>query len=236
MPLSQNVDLAVTGGDYRRLPSEINANPFDGSLLSYAAADGQVHELVAGEPFAGVCRMRIPSADAATADGSRFIEATGGTFNITATISGVGQDDVVHRRKVFASDDGTLTFTALGNTEIGVVVGVDAAGRAIVLCTTADKKFGISGVETLADAAATLTTSQLDKVLQMTPTAGRTLTLPAAADCAGRTVTVVTLAAFAITLDGNGAELVNGSATFAGGATAGSVVRAISTGAAWVSF
>lgn len=236
MPLSQNTDLAVTGGEYRRLPSEINANPFDGSLLSYASADGQVHELVAGEPFAGVCRSRISTADAAIADGARFIEATAGTFVITVTISGVTQTDAVHRRKVFANDDGAITFTALGNTEIGVVIGVDAAGRAIVLCTTADKKFGLSGIETLADAAATLTTAQLDKVLQMTPTAGRTLTLPAAVLCAGRTVTAVTLAAFAITLDGNGAELVNGSATFASGATAGSVVRVISTGAAWVSF
>jgi len=236
MPLTQNIDLAVTGGDYRRLPSEINANPFDGSLLSYAAADGQVHELVAGEPFAGVCRMRIPTAEAAAADGARFIEATGGTFVITITLAGVGQDDVVHRRKVFASDDGTFTFTGLGNTEIGSVVGVDAAGRAIVMCITADRRFGVMGVETLADAAATLTTAQLDKVLQMTPTAGRTLTLPVAADCNGRTFTAVTLAAFAITLDGAGAELVNGSATFASGATAGSVVRVISTGTAWVSF
>ncbi len=235
--LSQNVDLAATGGEYRRLPSEISANPYQGSLLTFAAADGQVHELVAGEPFAGICRIRIPTADAASADGSRYIEAQAGMFVIEAVIAGIGQDDAVHRRNVYASDDATLTFTPSGNTLIGCVIGVDGT-KAIILCKTADIKeggFGITGIEVLADAAATLTTAQLDKLLVITPTAGRTLTLPAAADCAGRTFTVKTLAAQVVTLDGAGAETIDGAATNVLADAANDVLTIMSDGVKWLS-
>ena len=65
--LSLDSDIAPTGGQFRRLPSEISANPYAGSLLSFAL-DGFVRELVAGEPFAGVARTPIETKDAATAD------------------------------------------------------------------------------------------------------------------------------------------------------------------------
>lgn len=131
--LSTDYDLAVTGGDYRRLPSEISANPYSGSLLSYAA-DGYVHELVAGEPFAGVCRIAIETADAATADGTRYIEAVGGEFYATvplaATVANIGQ-------RVFATDDATFTMTqASASTFVGRVVGIESATKAIVLMRT----------------------------------------------------------------------------------------------------
>jgi hypothetical protein len=131
--LSADFDLAVTGGDYRRLPSEAAANPYNGSLLSYAA-DGYVHELVAGEPFAGVCRVPIDTSDAATADGSRYIEAVGGQFyatvTLTATVANIGQ-------RVFATDDATFTLTqASASTFVGRVVGIESATKAIILMQT----------------------------------------------------------------------------------------------------
>lgn len=236
MALTADFDFAPTGGYYRRLPSEISANPFIGSLLSYAA-DGFVHELVAGEPFAGIARGSIGTCAVATADGSRFIDAHAGVMVIMGVIAGVAQVDAERRRKVFASDDGTLTFTAAGNTLIGTVVGVEGS-KAIILAETAEfvPAANPHGVVVLADAIATLTTAQLDKLLIMTPTAGRTLTLPPAAQATGRGYTITTLGAFAITLDGDAAELVNAAATFAGGATVGSVLRVMSTGTAWVNF
>jgi len=232
--LSRDADLAVTGGDYRRLPAELAANPFGGSLLSFAP-DGQAHELVAGEPFAGICVEAVETPGAA--DGARQIGARCGNFTITVTISGVSQTDAHRRRMVYASDDGTLTFTAAGNTPIGQVIGLDGT-RAIVLAATVDQisSNGPKGHEVLADAAATLTVAQLDKILILTLTAGRILTLPPAAHCTGRGYTAVTLGAFAITLDGDAAETVNGAATFASAGTVGSVVRVYSTGLAWVSF
>lgn len=234
--LALDVDFTPSGGEFRRLPSEAAANPFGGSLLSYNAA-GFAHELVAGEPFAGITRVAIETAKAALSNGARFIEVIAGAFTITATIAGIVQDDASRRRRVYAQDDGTLGFTATGNTLIGCVVGVDGT-KAIVACRTADLAdgTGCQGNATLADASVTLLVSQLDKILVMTATAARTLTLPPAAQCVGRTYTVVTLGAFAITFDGDAAELVNGAATFAGGATAGSVNRIYSTGLAWVSF
>lgn len=230
--LSVDADLALAGGTFRRLPSEISANPFSGSLLTFAA-DGYAHELVAGEPFAGVCRGSIATADAATADGSRHIEAISGEFTITATISGVAQDDAYHRREVYASDDATLTFTPTGNTRIGRVIGVDGS-KAIILCQTAEVCEGqIQGNETLADAAATLTTAQLNKLLVITPTTGRTLTLPPAADAAGKFLTVKNLAAQVLTLDGNAAETIEGAATFVALDAANDVATFYCNGTTW---
>lgn len=131
--LTIDSDIFPTGGDYRRLPSEISANPYVGSLLSFAA-DGYVHELVAGEPFAGVCRQAIETADAATADGTRYIDAMGGEFyatvTLTATVANIGQ-------RVFATDDATYTLTQVSaSTYVGRVVGIESATKAIVLMQT----------------------------------------------------------------------------------------------------
>lgn len=212
--LSVDADLAPTGGQYRRLPSEISANPYGGSLLSFAA-DGYVHELVAGEPFAGIARTAIETADAATADGSRYIEAVAGTFFITATLSGVAQDDAAHGREVYASDDATLTFTPTGNTRIGRVIGVDGT-KAIILCTT-DKGAAVAsnGTRTLAATGdVTLTSADLDRVILLPSTGAQAITLPASADSAGHTITFKKTTANAVA-----ATLTPASGTIDGAAT-----------------
>lgn len=135
MVLSVNTDLRVTGGDYARLRSEASANPYQGSLLSYAA-DGYAHELVAGEPFAGVCREQILTADAAASDGARFIEAINGIFNIYASVTGAtGVTDIDAATKVYASDDGTLTTSSTGNSLVGVIIDYDGS-KYTVRCAT----------------------------------------------------------------------------------------------------
>lgn len=216
--LSQNVDLAATGGEYRRLPAEINANPYQGSLLSYAA-DGYVHELVAGEKFAGVNRTRVPTAEVATADGQRQFDAIGGEFTITVTLAGAAIDDVAHRRNVYASDDATFTFTANGNTLIGRIIGIDAAGKAIILAQTADFAAGgicQDGVVThAATGALTITTAMLNKLNLIPSTGAQAATLPLAADAAGQSITFkkTTANAVALTITGAGAETIDGSNT-----------------------
>lgn len=186
--LTVDADLAPTGGQYRRLPSEVSANPFGGSLLSYAV-DGYVRELVSGEPFAGIARTAIETADAATADGSRYIDAVCGTFVITATLSGVAQDDAAHGRDVYATDDATLTFTPTG-TKIGRVIGLDGA-KAIILCNT-EPAVGTAanGVRSLAATGnVTLTTADLGRVILLPSTGAQAITLPASADSGGKTIT-----------------------------------------------
>ena len=81
---------------------------------------------------------------------------------------------------------------------------------------------GALGFRDLADANVTLTTADLDKVLRMNNTAARTVNLPPAASCGGRFVTLVKdgTAAFAITLDADGAETIDGATTLATVSTA----------------
>ena len=215
--LALNVDISPTGGIFRRLPSEISANPYQGSLLSYAA-DGYVRELVAGEPFAGVSRQRIPSAEAASADGSREIDAIAGEFTITVTLSGAAIDDVAHRRNVYASDDGTFTFTATANTLIGRVIGIDGS-KVIILCQTAEFAAGgacQSGVVSkAATGALTITTADLNKLILLPSTGAQAVTLPAAADCGGQFLTFkkTTADAVAATLTRAGSDTIDGATT-----------------------
>ena len=212
--LSLDSDIAPTGGQFRRLPSEISANPYGGSLLSFAL-DGFVHELVAGEPFAGVARTPIDTKDAATADGTRYIEATSGTFTITGTLSGVAQDDAAHGREVYASDDGTLSFTPASNTRIGKIIGVDGT-KAIILCET-EKSCAVAsnGNRSLAaTGAVTLTTADLGRLILLPSTGAQAITFPPSADCAGQTLAFKKTAAAAVA-----ATLTPASGTIDGAAT-----------------
>lgn len=218
--LTVEADRGLTGGTNRRLPSEISANPFAGSALSYAA-DGFVRELVAGEPFAGFAIQTIQSRDAATADGSREIEAKCGRFLAKLAVSGAAADDVAHRRKVFASDDNVFSFTASGGTLIGEIIGLEASGVALVLCETAGEgKSGIgsAGIRTLAATGdVTLTTADCDKLILLPSTGAQAITFPLAADCAGRTLCFkkTTADAVAATLTKAGSDTLDGGSTIA---------------------
>lgn len=188
--LAQNADRRIAGGDFAPLPVQASANPFQGSLLSLPAT-GYAHELVAGEPFAGICIEQIATANVASADGGRTVNAISGEFLFEMALTGVAQDDVAHRRPVYASDDNTLTFTPTGNTFVGVVVGVSATNVAIIqgktnrCCPIAQR-----GTRSLAATGnVTLTTADLDKVILLPSTGAQTVTLPASADCAGRSIT-----------------------------------------------
>ncbi len=129
------VDRATTGGQRRRLLSASGAKPFVGSCLGYGSG-GYVGVLTKGQKFAGFAEQTIQDKDKATADGSRFIEATAGMFNTTLPIT-VAVADV--GRRVYATDDNAFTFTDDGaSTYIGKVVGQDSTSKAIVLCQTFD--------------------------------------------------------------------------------------------------
>ncbi len=236
--LTVEADRALTGGQARRLPVEINANPFVGSALSFAA-DGYVHELVSGEVFAGFCTETIQTKDAATADGSRFVEVKAGAFVALLTISGVAIDDVQHRRKVYASDDNTFAMAGSG-TLIGEVIGLDSSGKAIVLCESDGyTKDGFAGAGIVTHAATgtlTITTAMLGKLNLIPSTGAQTANLPAAADCTGRTLTFkkTTTDAVALTLDGASSETIDGATTNAVMDAENDTLTIISTGTAWV--
>lgn len=243
--LSVATDRRLSGGKTRFLPSATSALPFEGSLLSINSS-GFYAPLTAGQPFAGVCEKTILSKDAATANGQVQIQARTDNFTFVGVISGLTAADVVARRRVYASTDNDLTLTAEGgNSYVGRIVDLytqfgGIANGVVIQAETFHSQMGElgSGIgsQVLADAAATLTVSQLDMVLYMPNTAARTLTLPPVASCTGRGFTVVktTAAAFAVTLQGNAAENINGANTYATATAQYSVATIRSDGTQWI--
>lgn len=233
--LAQNADRRIAGGDFAPLPVQASANPYQGSLLSLPAT-GYAHELVAGEPFAGICIEQIATANAASADGGRTVNAISGEFLFEMPLTGVAQDDVAHRRPVYASDDNTLTFTPTGNTFVGVVVGVSATNVAIIqgktnrCCPIAQR-----GTRTLAATGnITLTTADLDKVILLPSTGAQTITLPASADCAGRSITVKKTTADAVAATITPASgTIDGAANHAAIDAANDTITAYCDGTNW---
>lgn len=229
-------DRAPTGGlQSSRLPLAASAICFVGSLLT-RRTDGAVNRLVAGEPFAGVAVRRVEAVDWAAsgaANGDRSIDCVTGRFFMLVTLT-VTAADGIKRRKVYASDDDTFTFTAVGNTYIGEVVEPLGTTQAVLECTTHENRDaapGINGVITVADAPITLDMTHVGKVVRMVPTAARAVTLPPAADWVGKFITIQNGGgAFAITVTPNGAEKVGTAASLAQAATGGRTTTVYSTG------
>jgi hypothetical protein len=246
MALSLNTDRRIQGGQVKLLRSATSAVPYEGSLLSINSS-GYVHPLAAGEPFVGVCEKQIISRDQATANGGVPITARTGRFTMIGIISGVTIAMTQGRPRVYASDDGTLTLSELGNTYIGRIIDLfqdfgDAptTNAVVILAETFDvvdyDMFGGMGSQTLSDAAATLTVAQLDMLLEMPNTVARTLTLPAAANCAGRCFWIkkTTSAASAVTLQGNASENIDGANTYATSTSQWASVIIRSDGTQWL--
>jgi hypothetical protein len=103
---------------------------YKGSLVS-VQADGYAAPLTAAELFVGVAYEEIDNS--AGADGDKSVRVyTVGDFNHAlsgAAIANVGDE-------VYASDDGTLTFTSTSNTYVGVCIDVPSSGNIILRLDT----------------------------------------------------------------------------------------------------
>lgn len=245
--LSINTDRRVTGGITKHLALAAAAIPFQGSLLGINAA-GFAVALTAGLPFLGIAEIGVLSRDTPVSNGAPpNVRARTGIFTFVAIIAGVTRADCVARRRVYASTDNDLSLTAeAGNTYIGDLVDLytqlgGLTNGVVIQGRTYDQQMygagdGGLGSQVLADAAATLTVSQLDQILYLPNTAARILTLPPVASCTGRGFTVIktTAAAFAFTLQGNAAENVNGANTYVSGTAQYSVATIRSDGTQWL--
>ncbi|RMF71776.1 MAG: hypothetical protein D6744_17480, partial [Planctomycetota bacterium] len=92
-------------------------------------------------------------------------------------------------------------------------------------------------ISALADADATLTLDHVNRVLLIGNTAARTLTLPPAATVrAGGWIRVVktTNDLFAVTLDANGSETIDGATTLATIDAQYDVAHLVCTGSEWI--
>lgn len=230
----------------RFLPSGSAAVPFEGSFLGLNAA-GFVVPLTAGLPFAGICRKTILAKDAASANGQVQIQAATGRFTFVGVIAGQTAATLVAGTHVYASNDNDLSITAeAGNSFIGKIVdlytgfGANVTNGVVIEAQTFHVNglgaTGDLGSALLADAAATLTVSQLDLFLTIPNTAARTLTLPAVASCTGRYFRIkkTTAAAFAVTLQANASENIDQANTYATATAQNSFVEIRSDGTQWI--
>ncbi len=237
--LTTNKSRRITGGNQgSRGPLLVNAVPFMGSLLSRDTATGFLKALAAGEIFAGISIRRVEAADwkpSGAASGDIMADYISGRGWLVVDLT-VTQADAINRRKVYASDDNTFTFTPTDNTYIGEIVEIISTSSCIVEFTTdeqLDAAPGIRGIETLPDAPTTLTLKQANKLLRAPVSAARAYTLPAAASWVGKYFTVVNVGgAFAVTLTAAAGEKIGGAATLAQAATVGRSSVLYSTGIA----
>lgn len=234
--LTIEASRACSGGIVRRVPLAASANPFVGSLLSINSA-GYAVELTAGGPFLGIAEKSVPTKDVGASAGDVRVECRSGIFVGIMALIGVAQDDVLHRRAVFASDDNVLTFTAKENTLVGYVIGVEATNTAIIQFVTADSQMkGSGGVKSIAATGAqTLTTADLNKVILLPNTAALALTLPSAVKCAGGSFIFkkTTTDAQAVTVTGAGAETIDGANTHATMDAQYDTITIVSDGVVW---
>ena len=99
---------------------------YKGALVGLATS-GYARPLVAGDPFVGLAYEEIDNSSGANGDLSARVYTLGDFQHALAgaTVAHVG-------RPVFASADDTLTFTADGNTYVGIVQDVPSSGEIIL--------------------------------------------------------------------------------------------------------
>lgn len=238
MALSENRELVFyTSQELIDLPVDDNVKIYKGAVVGRNRSTGYARGLVAGDEFLGVAYQEADNTGAGHTAGGVNVRLHQ-NVDVVHAVTGVVTGDI--GRDVYASDDGTLTLAPAGNSRVGRVVAVEAANLARVRCRPIvglDGAFENASIVTLADANATLTLDHMNRVLLIGNTAARTLTLPPAATVrAGGWFRLVktTAAAFAVTLDGNGAETIDGGATYAAIDAQYDVAHVVCTGTEWI--
>ena len=238
MALTADRDLKFfTSQELIDLGVDANVKIYKGALVGRNRSTGYARALVAGDEFLGVAYKQADNTITGHTAGGinvRLHQAV----DIVHALASVAQADV--GKEVYASDDETLTLAPTGNSRIGRIVVVDASNVARVRCQPVTMLDGILDnrqIVVLADANATLTLDHINRVLLIGNTAARTLTLPPLANVrAGAWLRVVKTSAdaFAVTLDGNALESIDGSSTFAALDAAYDTVHLVATAGEWI--
>lgn len=238
MPLTADRDVELFASlESLDLPVDDNVIIYRGAFVGRNRTTGYFRPLVAGDEFVGIAYRKADNTVAGhTAGGitARVYQQ----IDITHALSGLVDADI--GKEVYASDDSTLTLTPTGNSRIGRIVAVDSSNVARVRAQPLGALDGLLDnrpIRTLADANATLTLDHINRVLLMGNSAARTLTLPPVATVrAGAWMRVVktSAAAFAITLDANAAELIDGATTLGTLDAQYDTVHICSTGSEWI--
>lgn len=219
------------------IPVDDNIVIYKGAFVGRNRSTGYARGLVAGDEFLGVAIEQVDNTISGHTAGGLSVKLQQ-QVDIVHTLTGVAQADI--GKEAYASADDTLTLTPTGNSRIGRIVAVDASNLARVRAQSVFSLTGTldnRGVVSLADASATLTLDHINRTLLIANTAARTLTLPPVASArAGASIRVVktSAAAFAVTLDGNAAETIDGAATLATIDAQYDVAHLLCTSSEWI--
>lgn len=115
MALSANSPLKEAVGVKDGGPVAASTTIYEGAMLGDTA--GYLRGLTAGDIFRGHATEKRDNSDGDAGDLN--VQHLTGRYRLEATLAGAITDV---GRKVYASDDGTLTFTAAGNTRVGKVI------------------------------------------------------------------------------------------------------------------
>lgn len=220
-----------------QLPVKDNVRIYKGALVGRDRGTGYARPLAAGDEFLGVAYKRADNTGAGHAAGAVLVTLHQ-AIDIVHPLTGVVLGDL--GKDVYASADDVLTLSPAGNSRVGRIVAVAGANLARVRCRPVCQLSGVldnAPVLALADASATLTLDHVNRTLLIANTAARTLTLPPVAQVrAGGTLRLIKTSAdaYAVTLDGNAAETIDGAATYAAVDAAYDVVTLLCTGTEWV--
>lgn len=130
MALSQDTPIKHELGGYIDYDVLTLMTIYEGSMIGEDAATGYVRALVAGDPFLGHAIEAVDnSAGASGAERVRVL-AGEGTYKLQVTLTGIAITNL--GEAVYASDDGTITLTAGGNSYLGFVSRYVSANTCVV--------------------------------------------------------------------------------------------------------
>lgn len=127
MALTANRDLDhYIDQELRAFPVAAATHVYKGALVGLTTG-GYARPLVAGDAFVGIAYEEKDNAAGANGDETVRVYTLGdfGHALVGATVAQIGD-------AVYASADDTLTFTATGNSYVGVAIDVPSSGNIIL--------------------------------------------------------------------------------------------------------
>ena len=132
MALSANRDVKFYASqEMVDLPVDDDVTIYKGAFVGINASTGYARPLTAGDAFAGVAYAEADNTISGHAAAGINVKVHQ-NIDVVHTLLGVGATDI--GSQIYASDDGTLTLTASGNSRVGRIVAVEGTNLVRVRC------------------------------------------------------------------------------------------------------
>lgn len=127
MALSQNTQRPFEIGDINEFPVLTNVKCYEGAFVTIQASSGYARPCTAGDAGAGFALEPADNTGGASGAINVRVREWG---KVQVAIAGLAITDI--DKPVFASDDGTFTLTATGNSFVGIVSRFVSTGVGVV--------------------------------------------------------------------------------------------------------